>query len=422
MRRLVRFLFRNWPLKMAAVLLATLLYSGLVLSQNERTYASLVPVDAIRPPRDAVLLADIEPVREIRFRAPLDVGILSPDSFRATVDLSGIEPRPGGEPQNVRVRLEAIERGIQIIDFSPREVPVRLDFVEERQLRVSVEFGSVPEGISVGAPQTEPSTVTVSGPSSRVSAVRSVVARVTIDASALNIDRDVELVAVDSEGNQVPRIQLDPTRARVRIPVALELANRTLPVVPDIVGMLPDGYQITAITVDPLTVTVSGSAAVVNQLEAARTEPIDVGNRTRDFETVIGFNLPSEASVVGSTRVTVTVGIMEISGSRTFLAGPTLVGASSSLTYVPAVSQVTVTLEGPLGVLNSLTAGQVAAHLDVADLEPGTHPVPVEVSAPGGLEVVAISPAEVLVRVEEAPAAGLPPSGSLPAAPSLARL
>ena len=42
-----RFLVRNWPLKLAAILgLATVLYAGLVLSENARTWTGEVPIEA----------------------------------------------------------------------------------------------------------------------------------------------------------------------------------------------------------------------------------------------------------------------------------------------------------------------------------------------------------------------------------------
>jgi len=406
MRRLLRFLLRNWPLKLAAVLLATMLYSGLVLSQSVRTFSGSVPVDPIRPPPGATLLADIEPVREVRYRAPIDVGILSPDSFRATVDLSRVEPRQGGEVQDVAVTLDAIDRRIQVVEFSPRTVQVRLDFVQEREMPVSVVHNAAPEGLSIGTPQTDPSVVNIRGASSRVSAVRSVVARVTIDASALNIDRDVELIAIDNEGNEVPNLEIQPTRANVRIAVAVELANKTLPVVPQIVGELDASHVVSSVVISPLTVTVSGSESVVTRLETALTEPIDITGRTRDFETLIGLALPDEVSVIGSSQVSVTVGIAEVRGSRTFLAGVTLDGASAELTYRPAVTQVAITLEGLLAELDSVNAAQLLPQVQVAELEPGPHLLPIVVNAPAGLQLISVSPAEVLVRVEQADEGG----------------
>ena len=53
MRRVADLIFRNWPLKLGAVVLATILYSGLVLGQNVRTWTGTLPVDVIRPPAGA---------------------------------------------------------------------------------------------------------------------------------------------------------------------------------------------------------------------------------------------------------------------------------------------------------------------------------------------------------------------------------
>jgi YbbR domain-containing protein len=403
MTRLLRFLLRNWPLKLAAVLLATMLYSGLVLSQNVRTFSGSVPVDPIRAPAEATLLTEIEPVREIRFRAPLDVGVLSADSFRATVNLSDIEAREGGEAQDVPVVLTVIDRRVQIVDFAPRTVQIRLDSIEEREMQVTPEYNEPPEGLSVGIPQTEPSEVRIRGAGSRVSAVRSVVARVTIDASGLNVNRDVPLVALDSDRNEVPDVELEPSRANVRITVARELATRTLAVVPAIVGELPPGYAITSVVVEPLTVTVSGSEDDVTRLESAPTEPIDVGGRTRDFETSLALDLPDQVDTIGGGQVRVTLTISQQSGSRTYLSGLLLAGASPDLTYTPAVTQVSITLEGPLVELDGVDPGQLLAQVDVTDLPPGSHVLPVTVAPPGGLEVVGISPAEAMVNVEPAP-------------------
>jgi YbbR domain-containing protein len=403
MTRLLRFLLRNWPLKLAAVLLATMLYSGLVLSQNVRTFSGSVPVDPIRASAEATLLTEIEPVREIRFRAPLDVGVLSADSFRATVNLSGIEAREGGEAQDVPVVLTVIDRRVQIVDFVPRTVQIRLDSIEEREMAITAQHNAPPEGLSVGTPQTEPSEVRIRGAGSRISAVRSVVARVTIDASGLNVNRDVPLVAVDADGNEVPDVELEPSRANVRITVAVELATRTLAVVPAIVGELPPGYAITSVVVDPLTVTVSGSEDEITRLESAPTELIDVGGRTRDFETNLGLDLPDQVDTIGSGQVRVTLTISQQSGSRTYLSGLLLAGASPDLTYTPAVTQVSITLQGPLVELDGVDPGQLVAQVDVTDLPPGSHVVPVTVAPPGGLEVVGISPSEAMVNVEPAP-------------------
>lgn len=403
MRRAARFLLRNWPLKLGAVLFATVLYSGLVLSQSVRTWTGEVTIEPLRQPTGTTVLSDLEPVTQIRYRAPLDVGVVSPDSFRATVNLAGVTPATDGTSSGVPVDVVAVDSRVQIVDWQPREVQVRLDPVEARQIPVTVDYGSVPEGLRVGPPQTEPMTVSVRGASSRVASTSDVLARVTIDASALNIDREVELIAVDEAGNQVPNVEIEPVRARVRIAVASQLANRTLPVVPQLVGELPAGYRITSITVDPLVVTVSGEEATVTRLESAPTEPIDIAGRTTDLETRIGLAIPGQVSVNGPDEVRVLVAISPVTGTRTYSAGVTLVGARSDLTYSLGASQVNVTLGGPIAQLDALDPTQLVAVARVGELDPGTHTVSVTLSAAGGLQLVEMSPSQTTVQVSATP-------------------
>jgi YbbR domain-containing protein len=401
-RRVTDFLRRNWLLRLLAILLATLLYVGLVLGQNVRTWTGTVPVDPIRPPAGATLLSDPDPVTMIRYRAPLDVGVLSPDSFRATVDLSRVEAVPGGDPVNVPVTVVALDSRVQIVDFEPRSVEVRLDPVEVRQLPVTVSLGSVADGLTVGPPQTEPASVTLRGASSRVNAVSQVVARVSIDASALNVDREVDLIAVDGNGNQVSNVEIDPERARVRIAVARELANRTLPVVPVLSGQPAFGYRISAITVEPLTVTVSGEASTVARLESAPTLPINVDGRTTDLEASIGLALPQGVSVSGSDQIRVTLTIERDTGTRAVQVAVVPDGTSADRTYVLSATQAQVVLAGPIDVLAAIDPATLVAVADVSGITSGTQTVPLAVTPPAGVDVAAILPAQVTVTVTAA--------------------
>ena len=402
MRRALQFLLHNWPLKLGAILLATVLYSGLVLGQNVRTWTGSVPVDAIRPPVGATLLNSLEPVHEIRYRAPLDVGVLSPDSFRATVDLSRVEARAGGPSVTVAITVIALDQRVQIVDYQPREVQVQLDPVTSSDVPVTVTLGTVPDGLTIGPPQVDPSTVTVRGASSRVDAVTAVVARVSIDASALNVDRTVDLVAVDANGNSVPNIELDPQRVRVRIAVARQLATRTLPVVPSLSGAPADGYRITSVSVDPLVVTVSGEEATVSHLDNAPTSVIDITGRTSDLEAEVDLALPDGVAVTGSDRVRVILTIALETGSSTFQVGIALTGADPSLTYTLATQHVLLTLSGPVATLQGVDATRLLVEANVTGLTPGVRVVALAVVAPPGLEVVSISPADVSMFISAA--------------------
>ncbi len=256
MKRALDFIVRNWPLKLAALGLATVLYAGVVLSGNSRSWPGEVTIAVVDPPAGGVLLTPPGSVTEIRYRAPLDIaGQLTSQSFRATLDLSGLTPEQGGPAVEVPVQLIALDPRVQVVDYAPRAVDVRLDSVVSRMMPVTVERGVAPEGLVLGPPQVEPAAVLLRGASSRLADVRSVVARLAIDASGLNVDQDVDLAAVDETGDLVPGVEIVPGDARIRIDVARELAYAVVPVVVDLTGEPAPGFRVGGVSVDPATVT-----------------------------------------------------------------------------------------------------------------------------------------------------------------------
>lgn len=400
MRRVLRFLLRNWPLKVGALLLATVLYTGLVLSGNVRTFSGPIPVEALRQPPEVALLAELPAVTLVRYRAPLDV-IVSPATFAASADLSRAVPRADGQPVSVAVRVVALDTRVQVVGYEPSVVPVHMDPVETRTMAVHVETGPVPDGLTLGTRQIDPPSVSVRGPSTRIAAIRDVIARVPIDASGLNVDREVDLQAVDEQGNVVTNIDVEPPRVRVRIPVAHQLASVTLPVAPQFVGSLPNGFRIGSITVTPPVVTVSGEEAVVGALDAAPTEDIDLSQRTRDFEVDIPLALPDGVTVTGLHDVRVAVTLSDDVASRTYAVGVALAGAQADLAYDLSASHLNVTLGGMVTALDDVNAASLAATADVSDLAPGRHVVTLEFTPPTGLELVSFSPSQVVVVVRE---------------------
>ena len=84
-----RVLLGNWPVKLAAVGLAVVLYAGVALSENTRTWDGPVPIEVLRSPAGGALLEQPGSVTTIRYRAPIEAtGQLTGGSFRASIDLS----------------------------------------------------------------------------------------------------------------------------------------------------------------------------------------------------------------------------------------------------------------------------------------------------------------------------------------------
>jgi YbbR domain-containing protein len=417
-RRLLDFVLRNWPLKLAAIGLATVLYAGVTLSGNEHTWPGAVPIEVLDPPPGAAVLDLPGSVTSIRYRAPIEASSqLTNGSFLASIDLGNVTPTSGGPPVPVNVRVTAVDPRVQVIDFTPRSVNVRVDQVVSRPMSVTVDRGTVPDGLTLGAPQVSPATVVVRGASSRVAAVQSVVARVAVDASGLNVDQDVDLEATDETGAQVPGVELIPQRVHVRIDVARELAYATLPVVPVLSGAPAPGYRVSSVRADPQTLTVSGEAAAVERLSSISTLPLDISGVTGDVDRTVDPDLPADVSLVAGPGVRLVVTVEPDVGSRTWQVGVQAQGARASRQYVLSTPTVLVTMSGVQPDLDAVDPSTIDAHIAVGRLAPGTHEVDVVVEPLDGLDLVSVAPATIRVDVSVPEATGSPVP-SVPAGPA----
>jgi YbbR domain-containing protein len=246
--------------------------------------------------------------------------------------------------------------------------------------------------------------------------VQSVVARVAVDASGLNIDQDVDLEAIDETGAPVPGVEVLPQTAHVSIEVARELAYATLPVVPVITGSPASGYRVAAVTVSPTTVTVSGEATSVTPLSSVSTLPVDVTGLTGPLDTSVDADLPADVSLVGATSLQVHVDIQPDTGSRTWQVGVRIDGARAAREYALSATTVLVTLGGPVPVLDTVDAGTIVASVEVGDLAVGRHEVDVTVAPIEGLDLLDVAPPRLRVDVSRPAVAS--PSASFGASAS----
>ena len=113
---------------------------------------------------------------------------------------------------------------------------------------------------------------------------------------------------------------------------------------------------------------------------------------------------------LGGDSVRVTIGIRQVTSTRTFSAGIVLNGARSDRVYSLSTDQVLVTLGGSIAQLDGLEGRSFSVQAAVGGLEPGRHEVAVVANLPAGLTLVSASPPSVVVTV------GLPPPSAAPSA------
>jgi YbbR domain-containing protein len=396
--RFLRFVTRNWPLKVGAIALSTLLYGGLVLSQTTKEFSGSVPIETVNQESDVIVLSDLGTVSQVRYVAPADLGLrVDSSSFRATVDLSGVDPKGG--PLSLTVRVTAVDPRVQVLDYQPRRIVVTLDRVSHTTVPIRAVLGTLPAGLTVGDPILDQTQAVVTGPESLLGKVTEAQARVTIDPSGIDINRMIDLVAVDAAGNPVIPIDVAPSSVNVRVPVFTDRRTRTVPVSPVIIGTPAAGFEVASVTVDPVVVQVEGDANDLAGLDRADTMAVSVTGLSGDLTTSVSLQLPSGVQALGPGAVSVTVRLRALTGTRTFDAGLILIGARADLVYKLSTDRVLVTIGGSEADLDRLSGATIALTVNVSGLAVGSHQVTPTANLTTGLSLLGVSPSPITVTI-----------------------
>jgi len=397
-------ILRNWHLKLSALLLATVLYTGLVFSGSFTDSSVQVRVEQVNVSSDVFVLSAEPGVIEVQYRvANEQAGGVTAEDFVVAVDIGAYDLERAPEPQELPLEVRALKDGLEDLSTVPETVRVAVDRVEVRSVPVEVELGTIPDGLEIDEPVLSAETVEVRGPAAVVGQVDRAVAFVDIPASGININEPVPLTLVDIGDQPVGagQLEVDPEVVSVQIEVRAVETETTVAVRPTIDGTPAPGFALEAIRVEPAYVTIVGLPEVLEEITSVTTEPITIDGLAADETFEVELQLPDDISLADNepTTVTVTATIGPSVSSRTFVVGVLCTGSGDNA-CVPRLDEVAITLSGAGEALSALTAADVTPTVDASGLDPGDHDLtPVVSGLPEGVELVGISPGAVPVTI-----------------------
>jgi YbbR domain-containing protein len=398
-------LLRNWHLKLSALLLATVLYTGLVFSGSFTDSSVQVRVEQLNVARDVFVLSAEPGVVEVQYRVSNEqAGDVAADDFVVSVDISAYDLENAPEPQELPLQVRALTDGLEDLTVVPETIRVVADRVEVRSVPVEVDRGTIPEGLEIDEPVVSDENVQVRGPASVVNQVDRAVASLTIPASGINVNEPVPLVLVDASDQPVGagQLEVEPEVVSVQIEVRAVQTETTVAIRPNIPGTPAPGFALEEIQVDPAFVTIVGLPEVLGEITSVTTAPRSIDGLSADETFEVELRLPDDVSLADGepTTVSVTVTIGPSVSSRTFVVGVECVGAGDNA-CLPRLEELAITLSGAGAALSGLTAADVTPTVDASGLDPGNHQLtPVASGLPDGVSVVSISPGTVPVTIE----------------------
>ncbi|HUZ77354.1 MAG TPA: CdaR family protein [Chloroflexota bacterium] len=395
-----------------AVVLASVTWMLVTWEQNpfrEGQLPNPVPVELAHLPANLVQVGTPQSVR-VSIRASQDSwSRLQPSDFKASVDTGRLSA--GIHSLDVQVTSSA---EYQILDWQPRRITVHLEPLLKRTVSVQLDAtGKLPDGFRVTTETVTPDHVTLSGAQGAVQSVSRVAVNTTLDGVRSAVTESLQPTLVDSQGQPVTGVQVDPASVLVVLGVEQQVASKTVPVTVPTVGQVANGYVLTALTVAPPSVTISGAPAALSSITSVEVPPLDLGGATGQL--VRSEQLPTSNTyfVSGNPKILVTAAVAPLIATETLPVNVAAKGEGSGLqaTISPPIVQVTV--RGGAATLASLRADSISATVDATGLSAGSQTVSVKVAAPS-LQVLGVQPGSVTLTLASA-STSVPTSTPTPA-------
>ncbi len=360
-------------------------------------FPSPIPVQAVNVGENLAVANQLSSV-DIRVAAPRDRwSQLTSANFHAFVDLKSLDARE----QQVRVQVEVVgTSGVRVVEVLPRTIVVNLEDYVSKDVPVSAAItGSVPIGYEIGDAKPETATVKVEGPRSLVDLVKEAAATVNVTGLTLDFDASVTLSAQGAGGGEIRGVRITPSAVRVKVTILQRTLYRTLPLSVKVTGDPASGYRVTGVTVSPTTIDVQGKIQALQSLDVLGLPAVDITGQRSDVVRAVQITLPSGVSTTSDSSATVTITIAPVTGSTRIEVAPTVANAPGGTDVTVERSAVSVTLQGPVPALNTLTPNDVKVTLDLKGLGEGTFNVVPKVQVPDGMTVLSIDPQTVTVTL-----------------------
>lgn len=399
------FLNNKKAVVILSIIIAVLLWMYVVTDQNPRLFDTIedVPVDLIGEEvleEKGLVMVDSQEYRvDIRvYGRRNDIIAINRENIHVEVDVSQLNSQGS---HYLPISISGVPEEIEISGKSPEAIEINLDriVIQDRQVKVNI-IGSPAQGRAYMYYDLSPKTVQIEGPENELNDIQDIVANVDISGATADITKNVSLRAINNGGQEVEGIKITP--GSVDITVSIE-TTKTVPISENIVGELPEGYEISSIELEPKEIIIGGNEGKLNTIEHILTDEIHVEERTESFEEEIRLILPSGIKVMNQNQtVTVKVNIKPYEQTTIEKQNINVVNLAEELAIQENIinKPVEITISGKESAINALNEENILPYIDVEGLEKGQHDVSLQLDLPEGTILESIQPSTVTIHIQ----------------------
>lgn len=298
-------LFRkNLPVKILA-LIASIIMWGYVMNEENPSVNGryTVPVEIINAPEGYDVNMGVREVT-LKVRAPRSLMAAAHESdFKAVIDLSG--DTEGEYDEKIRT---VIPQGFELLGMSDDTVHVTMEALIAHGVPVDIVVnGKATHGMELGEITPSQQYVNVYGPRHLVDSIVKASGKIKLADNNSDFTMRVKLTAVTAAGENINNLAVLPGELDVTVQLVPGEGKKIVPVKPAVSGILPEGYVLGEVTVQPNQVELAGANKTLADIKNVDTVPVSLHGVTSTLDKDVELSLPEG---IASTVKKVTLHIV----------------------------------------------------------------------------------------------------------------
>lgn len=298
-------LFRkNLPVKILA-LIASIIMWGYVMNEENPSVNGryTVPVEIVNAPEGYDVNMGVREVT-LKVRAPRSLMAAAHESdFKAVIDLSG--DTEGEYDEKIRT---VIPQGFELLGMSDDTVHVTMEALIAHGVPVDIVVnGKAAHGMELGEITPSQQYVNVYGPRHLVDSIVKASGKIKLADNNSDFTMRVKLTAVTADGENINNLAVLPGELDVTVQLVPGEGKKIVPVKPAVSGILPEGYVLGEVTVQPNQVELAGANKTLADIKNVDTVPVSLHGITSTFDKDVELSLPEG---IASTVKKVTLHIV----------------------------------------------------------------------------------------------------------------
>ncbi|MDX9871330.1 MAG: CdaR family protein [Clostridia bacterium] len=392
------FLKKDWLYKIAALVLAVLLWFYVTNLQNPVTDKTInVPV-LYNGLAEGLIIGEKTENIDVSIRGSSSVlNPLTGKDIKAAVDLSGAQVGEAVLPIGL-----TLPPGVELLNIKQgKNVTLQIDAISMKQLAIDVRTeNSVAPGYTSYVPEVSPSLVVIRGSQQILDNLAAARATVDLNQATSNLVLNLPVELLDKNGGKVSAdtLELNPKTVQVVVPVIQNIPTKTVPIKAALVGQPKAQWQVYRVVLEPETVKIAGSYGLLEKIDHVLTQPIDITGLQEDLVTQVGLISPEGVSLLYEPAIKVVVQIVEAPITQMYETAVTTVGQPEGTSVQIKPAGVTVTVQGAREQLSALK-NSLKALVDLTGRPPGTYILDVRVEGPENILVTQVEPGKVEVTI-----------------------